>query len=648
MISNINKIISNISINFSRKEGFIMEYHISKSGNDKDNGTKEYPFQTISRAAEIAEEGDRIIVHKGIYRECISPKNGARSAFNRIIYEAAKNEKVVIKGSEEIKSWKQMDSKIWKAEIINETFGQYNPYAEIIDGDWLVKPIDKPLHTGQVYINNKALAEVSSIEFLTNMTWTAIVKDKVTEIYADFGSENPNNALTEINVRESCFCPDKTGINYISVCGFEFAHAATRWAPPTAEQIGMVSAHWSKGWIIENNIMHDSRCSAISIGKEISTGHNMYNRYHRKPGCQTQLETVFAGKRIGWSKETIGSHIIRNNTIFDCGQNAIVGHMGGAFSEIYNNHIYNIGNKHEFFGFEIAGIKLHAAIDTYIHHNCIHDCLLGTWLDWQAQGTRLSSNIYYNNETDLWIEVTHGPHLVDNNIFGSKESFRNAAQGGAYIHNLFCGSISRYDTLNRPTPYHYPHSTDIMGTVVVYGGDDRFYNNIFIGNTDSCNNCDKQYGTEHYNGYPTSMEEYIDRVTQNGKGDIETFISVRQPAYINNNVYLNGAKHFDKEKSFYSTEYNCNANILEQNGTVYLDIDIPNNTFLENKNIINTHSLPVPRISEMPYESPDEKNITLDKDIKGSRRENNPKAGPLEELKTGKQKIILYTFNTHQ
>lgn len=51
---------------------------------------------------------------------------------------------------------------------------------------------------------------------------------------------------------------------------------------------------------------------------------------------------------MGWSRETVGSHIIRNNIIYDCGQNAIVGNMGGAFSEIYGNHIYNIGNKHEF------------------------------------------------------------------------------------------------------------------------------------------------------------------------------------------------------------------------------------------------------------------------------------------------------------
>ena len=75
------------------------------------------------------------------------------------------------------------------------------------------------------------------------------------------------------------------------------------------------------------------------------------------------MEAVFRALQIGWSKEKIGSHIIRNNAIYDCGQNGVVGHMGCVFSEITNNHIYNIAVKHEYFGYEIAGIKLHAAID---------------------------------------------------------------------------------------------------------------------------------------------------------------------------------------------------------------------------------------------------------------------------------------------
>src|SRR4030065_402498 len=38
-------------------------------------------------------------------------------------------------------------------------------------------------------------------------------------------------------------------------------------APPTAEQVGLVGTHWSKGWIIEGNIISHSICSGIALGK---------------------------------------------------------------------------------------------------------------------------------------------------------------------------------------------------------------------------------------------------------------------------------------------------------------------------------------------------------------------------------------------
>jgi len=616
-----------------------MDYHVSVLGNDNYSGTGTEPFRTISRAAAVAEEGDRVIVHEGTYRECVCPQNGARMDAGRIIYEAAENEKVIIKGSEEIEDWERDEDGIWKSVVSNDIFGNYNPYEEIIEGDWFMEPVGK-LHTGQVYINGIALSEADSeaeVKF-SEMKWFAKVEEGFTAFYANFGGYNPNEELTEINVRQSCFRPETAGINYITVRGFEIAQAASQWAPPTAEQGGMVCVNWSKGWIIENNILHDARCSAVSVGKDRASGHNLYTRYHRKPGYQTQLEAVFLARHLGWSKETAGSHVIRNNTIYDCGQNAIVGNMGGAFSEIYGNHIYNIGKKHEFFGFEIAGIKLHAAIDTYIHNNNIHDCLFGTWLDWQAQGMRLSSNLFYNNETDIWIEVTHGPHMVDNNIFASRQNLQNAAQGGAYVHNLFCGAIYRYDVRNRSTPYHFSHSTEIKGTAVVYGGDDRFYNNIFLG-TEEENELWKS-GTALYNGSPVSMEEYVSLVMENGRGDIENYQDVRQPVYISGNVYLNHAEHFEREEDYFYSEEDSEIKIVETDGKVYFEADIPE--IAANTKMVTTYSLTLPRISEASYENADGTPIRIDKDYAGDTRSDNPVAGPLETLKKGKQKIVVW------
>ncbi len=44
--------------------------------------------------------GDTIIVHEGIYREHVNPKNGGSGDNERITYEAAPGEKVAISGAE--------------------------------------------------------------------------------------------------------------------------------------------------------------------------------------------------------------------------------------------------------------------------------------------------------------------------------------------------------------------------------------------------------------------------------------------------------------------------------------------------------------------------------------------------------------------
>ena len=85
--------------------------------------------------------------------------------------------------------------------------------------------------------------------------WFAEVDAENTTIYANFGSVDPNKEVTEVSVRPTCFYPTREGLNYITIRGFYFSQAATQWAAPTAEQIGMIATHWCKGWIIEDNVM---------------------------------------------------------------------------------------------------------------------------------------------------------------------------------------------------------------------------------------------------------------------------------------------------------------------------------------------------------------------------------------------------------
>lgn len=637
-----------------------MIYHVAKNGSDQNPGTLNQPFLTINKAASVAMAGDTVIVHEGEYREWVKPKFKGLSDKRRITYQAAEGEKVVIKGSERIQSWQHVEGNVWKVELPNSFFGDYNPYALEIFGDWLVT-VEEKRHLGDVYLNGMSFYEVSRYEDLidppvrtevmdhwtqkivpvhnpeqTKYVWYAEVDAEKTTIWANFQGADPNSELVEINVRRSCFYPVETGIDYITVRGFEMTHAATPWTPPTADQPGLIGPNWSKGWIIEYNIIHDSKCSAISLGKEASTGNNYRSIRKDKPGYQYQLESVFTAKRKGWSKEKIGSHIVRYNTIYDCGQNGIVGHLGCVFSEIHHNHIYNIALKREFWGHEIAGIKFHAAIDTYIHHNRIHNCSLALWCDWQTQGTRISKNILYNNNRDLFVEVSHGPYVVDNNIMASDYSLDNWSQGGAYINNLICGKIHHNKVMERSTQYHLPHSTEVKGFSFIYGGDDRFFNNIFIGNEGVEN------GTANYNGYTTSLEEYIEKVNEQN-GDLDRFVSVEQPVYINNNAYFNGAEAFEKEKDkLVDKSFNPNFQIIDNGEEVYLSCELPESFDNIQGEVQSTDTLPRTRIVDAEFENPDGSKIIVDSDLLDAKRSDKSSLGPVAQLKKGKNYIRIW------
>lgn len=123
-----------------------MIYYVAKNGDDHNTGSIENPFLTIQCAANIAEAGDTIIVREGIYREWVKPVNGGISEDRRIIYKAAENEKVIIKGSEIIKNWLKITENVWRAEVDNTIFGNFNPFALPIAGDWMVAPIENPIH----------------------------------------------------------------------------------------------------------------------------------------------------------------------------------------------------------------------------------------------------------------------------------------------------------------------------------------------------------------------------------------------------------------------------------------------------------------------------------------------------------------------
>ena len=621
------------------------EYHVSKQGNDNNPGSKTAPFKTISKAATIALAGDIITVHEGTYRERVNPLNGGLNDQQRITYRAAQGEVVWIKGSEVINNWKRYKGDVWKVSIANSFFGDFNPYKEILKGDWLMDTYGRDHHLGEVYLNGEALYEINTLEQVLDLTslkrasdqegskykWYCSVNDTTTEIYAHFKGQNPNKALVEINVRPTVFFPKKTGVNYITVSGFYLAHAATQWAPPTAEQEGLIGPYWSKGWIIENNYIAYSKCSGISIGKDRKSGHNEWTNLKVKHGTQRERDVIFKALQQGWNKETVGSHIIRNNEITDCEQTGICGHLGGVFSKIYNNHIYNIHIRKQFFGYEIGGIKLHAAIDVEITSNVIHDNFRGIWLDWQAQGARVSKNLLFNHPLeDLFIEVNHGPLVIDNNILLSEISLLNVSQGTAFAHNIFGGSIKMRLAPDRFTPYHFAHATAVMGLMSILHGDDRYYNNIFASNNTHASPTIFT-GTNAYNKHPLATDYWY-----KGKSP-KDFAAHKLPVYIGSNVYYNLSKSFNRETdALVKSGYDPELKLEESLGGYIFTINLSNDFNSNPKVLVNSALLGAAFQSEAAFENPNGTPMTISTDFYNTPWENKtPVAGPLASFKPG-------------
>lgn len=736
------------------------ELHVAVRGDDTNRGTKSAPLRTMQRAAELAQPGDVVTVHEGVYRERINPPRGGASDKKRIVYQAARGEKVELKGSEAIKNWAHVQEEVWKVTLPNSFFGAFNPYSDLIKGDWF-EPRGRQHHTGAVYLNGEWLVEAASLDevlapggalppwmsgvsqgYLLNVAWlrpngenagrtaaaafaaehgiqtapcseggqcigwieegdwvryervdlgrgteqieiraasatdggiieirldapngellgkcsvrdtgdwqawasfTARIKPvggvktlclvfrspateaanarkadtqlwfarvdaETTTIWAQFKGVDPNEQQVEINVRQTVFYPDKPGRNYITVRGFALRHAATPWAPPTAEQIGLIGTHWSKGWIIENNTVSHSVCSGIALGKHGDQWDNTSANT-----AEGYVKTIERGLQNGWNRETIGHHIVRNNTISHCEQTGIVGSLGAAFCTVTGNTIHDIHVRRLFTGAEMAGIKFHGAIDTVIRDNRIYRTCLGLWLDWMAQGTRVSANLFHDNGRDLFVEVDHGPFVVDNNLFLSAASLLDVSEGGAYAHNLFGGTIVSSPEPNRQTPYHPAHATAVAGLASVKGGDCRFYNNLFVGRGDVPAKEAARFGLSGYDS-----REY--------------------PLQTGGNVFYRGARSWGKETGCVETAVDPKVRLVQDQAAGRARLEFAAGPELKEAptRFVTTALLGNARVAGLPYENADGSPLKIDTDFLGKKRnKNHPTPGPFEKPGAG-------------
>ncbi|WP_125605221.1 right-handed parallel beta-helix repeat-containing protein [Lapidilactobacillus bayanensis] len=659
-----------------------MKIYVDAKATFAGDGTKERPYKLINEAAKIAMPGDEVLVLPGTYRENVNPIQAGTEAA-RITYRSVEPLAAEITGAEIVANWQPYQANVWVVRINNSVFGSYNPYTTFVMGDWYMGPVNK--HTGAVYLNDLQLYETTSLADCLQaeiypQSWDpehSIYKwyteqdetSNDTIIYANFQGKNPNQEQVDINVRREVFWPQATGVNYITLSGFKINKAATTWAPPAAYQDGMVGPHWSKGWIIENCEISHSRCAGISLGKYRDPDNDHYFTYkHVKSPTQMERDAVCRGQYHGWLKENIGHHIVRHCNIHHCEQDGIVGRQGCVFSLIEDNHIHHINNMQELAGAEIAGIKLHAAIDVIIRRNHFDWTTMGVWCDWEAQGTRISQNLFDHNyppagtahriagamqSQDIFVEVSHGPTLIDNNVMLSKVSLRMPTEGLAVVHNLMLGSLTcvgegtdypgRGVKQPRYTPYHIQHRTEVAGFQTILHGDDRFYNNIFIqnwpveGQDDEEN---REVGTAIFDDdYQTYDEWYQPFKSLEGKAaqemDMDNLAAhqfAHLPIWAGGNVYLNGAKAWNKEgNKFVDDQHQVAFDLMDQDGKLTIKTNLYDVLANFKTNVLTSNDLGEAFEPEQRFETPAGDDIQFTEDYFGNHRGVATLPGPFAD-----------------
>ncbi|MGA2622009.1 MAG: right-handed parallel beta-helix repeat-containing protein, partial [Thermoguttaceae bacterium] len=358
---------------------------------DYNPGTEELPLRTIDHAAQLLQPGERVVVGPGVYRERVRPARGGTGPDRMISYEAAPGATVVVTGSQVLtaawvpsqRNGKSSGPKLWMAKLPQELFPHENPFAQLnltdqqIDKcmDWAVGTKGKAPNTlrrGLVFQCGKRLRQVARYDDLAADEGTYwIEEDGLTLHLHSLADADPTKVKIEITTRGMIFAPETFGQGYIRVKGFVIEHAGNCFPRP---QQGALSTMRGHHWIIEENTVRQCNAIGIDIGDQFDT----------------------AGPPLAEG----GQHVVRRNTVSDCG----IGGIEGTRIEhtlVEENHVFRCGWQRAQYIWETGGIKVHCTVSCLLRRNVIHDTIdaPGIWMDYENRNSRCTQNVIFRTRS---------------------------------------------------------------------------------------------------------------------------------------------------------------------------------------------------------------------------------------------------------
>jgi Right handed beta helix region len=393
---------------------------------DQNPGTEGKPFKTIQAAAAIAEPGDTVVVHRGIYREQVAPAKGG-TAEKSIRYIAAEPGQVIVRGSEVFTGkWEKLAAgpNSWIGRLDPVMLKSYNPFAVP------VRASRGGGTQGQVFVNGLQLAQEGTSKRLPDEhgSWQASADGLSLTLNLPQAAKDPNQSIVELSVRMRVFAPIIRGLAHIHVQGFVFEQAANLVAVP---QMGMVSMRSGNHWAFENNVVRFARGIGLECGAEWGI--------EKVPG-----ET---DKRRMRDFPEAGRHLIRNNYFTDNEQCGLAG-LRSVETRILGNIVERNGRGVP--GFESGGIKAHFFWDGLCEGNLVRDNeAYGIWLDNDCAGARVTRNLVIDNTPNgIFLELVKANRpaiIVDNNVIVANRGdgiYDHDASGVSVFHNLILNNTN--------------------------------------------------------------------------------------------------------------------------------------------------------------------------------------------------------------
>ena len=409
---------------WEREPVFTQTLHVdagAPNASDDNDGGEVAPLRTISRAAALAGPGTRVLIHGGIYRECVRPARGGTDPEHIVSYEAYGDGPVVIRASEEVRDFQPSAGwrlrgpgegrpvegiRVWAHVLDPDMFRGYNPFCAVnLLHDRLFIEYDKTDMTtylnrrGCVFCDGRPLKQVALYRQMAEAEDTYWVEANGQTVHFRLaGDDSTEGHRIEITVREQCFAPAVPGLAYIRVKGLICEHAATGAPVP---QRGAISCGRGHHWIIEDCEVNWSNALAIDVGNEC---------WHRE---------VEEGQIIGHT-------VVRGCTIRDAGVCGIAGLFAGHML-IEDNVIEGTGWQRMELSWEAGGVKLHNSIGGLIRRNVFRNTFRADhlWLDCGNENTRITANLFLNGieqREAIFIECTKdGVNLIDNNVIWNVE-----------------------------------------------------------------------------------------------------------------------------------------------------------------------------------------------------------------------------------